>query len=313
VPGAVQRFFDGPAGPITLAGLFGDRVQLVVQHIMFGPEQDAACPTCTNFLNELSPGVLGRLRDCQTAYALVARAPLAKLEAYQASKGWRLPWYSSHGSDFNYDFQVTVDGPRGQVTYNYRAAPGLLQDQESAEMPGASCFLRDGRRDLPYLLGLCAGPRPHRPAVLLPRPDRAGPAGSLGRTQRPRTRPARLLAEPPGPLPVRASILPPPERGIPVPDPTTTALDLRYSDPAAVAATWADTLRVLGSAELFWISAARADGRPHVNRALTAAAVAHVIPVNSRGLQSRWDSVITLRALLMAIAVAGLAASAATY
>jgi hypothetical protein len=49
-----------------------------------------------------------------------------------------------------------------------------------------------------------------------------------------------------------------------------------------------------------------------VNRALTAAAIAGVTPANSRTLQSRWDSVITPRALLMAIAVAGLAASAAT-
>ena len=49
-----------------------------------------------------------------------------------------------------------------------------------------------------------------------------------------------------------------------------------------------------------------------VNRALTAAAVAGVTPANSRSLQARWDSVITPRALLMAIAVAGLAASAAT-
>ena len=49
-----------------------------------------------------------------------------------------------------------------------------------------------------------------------------------------------------------------------------------------------------------------------VNRALTAAAIAEVTPGNSRALQSRWDSVITPRALLMATAVAGLAASAAT-
>ena len=50
-----------------------------------------------------------------------------------------------------------------------------------------------------------------------------------------------------------------------------------------------------------------------INRALTAAAVAHVTPGNTRGLQVRWDSIITARALLMAAAVAGLAASAATY
>lgn len=50
-----------------------------------------------------------------------------------------------------------------------------------------------------------------------------------------------------------------------------------------------------------------------INRALTAAAIAHVTPGNARALQSRWDSIITTRALLMAAAVAGLAVSAATH
>jgi len=139
-----EYVFDGPAGTVTLADLFGDRMQLVVQHIMFGPEWDAACPVCTQFMSELSPAVLDRLREHQTAYVLVSRAPLATLEAYQASHGWSLPWYSSHGSDFNYDFQVTLDQPREQLTYNYRPAARLLGGESSTEMPGASCFLRDG-------------------------------------------------------------------------------------------------------------------------------------------------------------------------
>jgi predicted dithiol-disulfide oxidoreductase (DUF899 family) len=139
-----QYVFDGPAGQVTLAELFGDRMQLVVQHIMFGPDWDAACPTCTNFINELSPAVLDRLSDCQTAYVLVSRAPLARLEAYRASKSWRLPWYSSYGSDFNYDFQVTLDKSREQVTHNYRPRADLLPGEGSTEMDGASCFLRDG-------------------------------------------------------------------------------------------------------------------------------------------------------------------------
>lgn len=50
-----------------------------------------------------------------------------------------------------------------------------------------------------------------------------------------------------------------------------------------------------------------------INRALTAAAIAHVTPSNARALQLRWDSIITTRALLMTAAVAGLAASAATH
>jgi general stress protein 26 len=43
-----------------------------------------------------------------------------------------------------------------------------------------------------------------------------------------------------------------------------TKLDTRFSDPNAVAADWDETRRVLETAELFWISTVRADGRPHV-------------------------------------------------
>jgi nitroimidazol reductase NimA-like FMN-containing flavoprotein (pyridoxamine 5'-phosphate oxidase superfamily) len=49
-----------------------------------------------------------------------------------------------------------------------------------------------------------------------------------------------------------------------------TALDPRYSDPAAVAAGWDETRRVLETAELFWITTVRADGRPHVTPLVAA-------------------------------------------
>ena len=39
--------FDGQGGQVTLTELFGDRMQLIIWHIMFGPDWDAACPTCT--------------------------------------------------------------------------------------------------------------------------------------------------------------------------------------------------------------------------------------------------------------------------
>lgn len=43
-----------------------------------------------------------------------------------------------------------------------------------------------------------------------------------------------------------------------------TALDPRYSDPAAAAITWRETREALEKAELSWISTVRPDGRPHV-------------------------------------------------
>ena len=141
-----EYVFEGPDGPVTLAGLFGERRQLIVQHVMFGPDWDAACPGCTAAIDATSDGMLAHLGSRDTAFALVSRAPLEKLQKHQTAKGWTIPWYSSYGSDFNYDFQATLDRDRQQLVYNYRETPELLEDEPSTEVPGFSCFLRDGDR-----------------------------------------------------------------------------------------------------------------------------------------------------------------------
>jgi general stress protein 26 len=43
-----------------------------------------------------------------------------------------------------------------------------------------------------------------------------------------------------------------------------TSLDSRFGQPGAAPTSWDDTLRVIETAELFWITTVRADGRPHV-------------------------------------------------
>jgi nitroimidazol reductase NimA-like FMN-containing flavoprotein (pyridoxamine 5'-phosphate oxidase superfamily) len=49
-----------------------------------------------------------------------------------------------------------------------------------------------------------------------------------------------------------------------VTDAPETTLDPRFSDPEAVATGWDETRHTLETAELFWLSTVRADGRPHV-------------------------------------------------
>jgi predicted dithiol-disulfide oxidoreductase (DUF899 family) len=136
--------FEGPAGKVTLTGLFGDKRQLIVQHVMFGPDWDQPCPGCSAVIDELSRGVLDHVASRETAFVLVSRAPYEKIAAKATERGWTVPWYSAHGTDFNYDYQVTLDAERGQSDYNYRSEPGLLGGDRSAEMPGYSCFLREG-------------------------------------------------------------------------------------------------------------------------------------------------------------------------
>src|SRR6202051_4968674 len=110
--------FVGPKGKQNLKALFEGRRQLIVYHFMFDPAWDKGCPGCTGYVNAL--GDLSVLSDRDTAFALVSRAPSAKLEAYKAQKGWRVPWFSSFGSDFNYDFHVTLDESVSPIEYNYR-------------------------------------------------------------------------------------------------------------------------------------------------------------------------------------------------
>jgi predicted dithiol-disulfide oxidoreductase (DUF899 family) len=144
---------DGPAGPAHLPDLFEGRAQLIIYHFMYDPEWEVGCSSCTAGTDELSAGFLDHLHTRDTTYAMVSRAPLAKLAAWKAERGWDVPWYSSYGSDFNYDFGVTLDESRGSAEYNYRSraefeAKGedFFSSAQPFEMPGQSCFLQAGGR-----------------------------------------------------------------------------------------------------------------------------------------------------------------------
>jgi predicted dithiol-disulfide oxidoreductase (DUF899 family) len=144
--------FDGPDGKATLLDLFDGRRQLIVGHFMFDPSWDEGCPSCSSGADELSDGLFRHLHGRETSLVHVSRAPLAKIERYRAKKGWTFPWYSSHGSDFNYDFHVTLDESVAPIEYNYRTkaeheragTAGYVEGDQPFEVPGTSVFLRDG-------------------------------------------------------------------------------------------------------------------------------------------------------------------------
>jgi predicted dithiol-disulfide oxidoreductase (DUF899 family) len=142
--------FEGPGGKVGLLDLFDGSRQLIVQHFMFDPSWDEGCPSCTAGSDEISDGLIAHLRARDTNLVVVSRAPLDKLEGYKAKKGWTFPWYSSYGSDFNYDFKVTIDASVAPVMWNFRTLPELEQvgmgwlGEGSSEQPGYSAFLRNG-------------------------------------------------------------------------------------------------------------------------------------------------------------------------
>ncbi|MFD1328113.1 DUF899 domain-containing protein [Mycoplana ramosa] len=139
--------FDTPEGRKTLADLFDGRSQLMVYHFMFGPDWQAGCRGCS-FVADHIDGMLPHLNHHDVTMVCVSRAPLDKIEAYKKRMGWKFPWYSSYGSDFNFDYQVsfTKEELAGEkVYYNYRETPSA---DAHDELPGMSAFFRDEAGDI---------------------------------------------------------------------------------------------------------------------------------------------------------------------
>jgi predicted dithiol-disulfide oxidoreductase (DUF899 family) len=106
-PVETDHRFVGPEGEVGLLDLFDGRRQLIVRHFMFDPSWDEGCPSGAGRVDQY--GNLAHLHARDTTMAVVSRAPLAKIERFKARMGWTFPWYSSFGSDFNYDFHATLD------------------------------------------------------------------------------------------------------------------------------------------------------------------------------------------------------------
>ena len=117
--------FETEEGSATLADLFRGRSQLLVYHLMFGPDYAAACPSCTSIADGFD-GFWEHLAQHDVMLWAVSRAPLEKLQAYKKRLGWSFLWASSLGSDFNQDFGVflTEELERtGAFEYNFRESP----------------------------------------------------------------------------------------------------------------------------------------------------------------------------------------------
>ena len=117
--------FDTDDGPASLAELFRGNSQLLIYHFMFGPDFTAGCPACSAIADGFS-GFAVHLANHDVMLWGVSRAPLAKLQGYKQRMGWKFPWASAYGSDFNSDFGVYVSEEQecsGTFEYNFRSSP----------------------------------------------------------------------------------------------------------------------------------------------------------------------------------------------
>jgi predicted dithiol-disulfide oxidoreductase (DUF899 family) len=132
--------FEGPDGQETLSQLFDGRHQLAVYHFMLGPDWEEGCKSCSFWADNFN-GIDAHLRQRDVSLLAISRAPLARIEGFKKRMGWTFKWVSSFGSDFNYDYQVSVRAEQsasGEITYNYAPRKTTM-----AELPGVSVFYRD--------------------------------------------------------------------------------------------------------------------------------------------------------------------------
>ena len=125
--------FQTDDGAASLADLFRGRSQLLVYHFMFGPDYAAGCISCSTSADGFN-GFAVHLASHDVTLCAVSRAPLAKLQAYKRRMGWTFPWASSHGGDFNRDFNVWFTDEqrrKGHAEYNYRRGHGQAMDAEA--------------------------------------------------------------------------------------------------------------------------------------------------------------------------------------
>ncbi len=135
--------FTGPDGEVSLVDLFDGRSQLIVYHFMLGPGWDEGCPSCS-FWADGYDGTEVHLAARDTTLVAISRGTLPEIERYKQRMEWGFPWYSSHGSSFNYDMGVSAtpeDIEAGTASYNFGTIAAFGE-----ESPGISCFIREGDR-----------------------------------------------------------------------------------------------------------------------------------------------------------------------
>jgi predicted dithiol-disulfide oxidoreductase (DUF899 family) len=144
VPVEKDYEFHTPDGTRALPELFAGRPQLLVYHLMFGPDDDSACCGCS-FTADTLDGAVVHLKNRGVSFVALSRAPLEMLLAYRERMGWSFPWVSSPG-DFNLDFSVfTEEERRAGTGFNFGTPRAADLNMRETELHGLSAFaLEDG-------------------------------------------------------------------------------------------------------------------------------------------------------------------------
>jgi predicted dithiol-disulfide oxidoreductase (DUF899 family) len=148
-----EYVFEGSQGKETLSDLFAGKSQLVVYHFMFDPDWDEGCPSCSFWADNFN-GIDFHLKHRDVTFLAISRAPLRKLQAFQARMKWTFKWVSSFDSDFNYDYRVsfTKEQLAKGNCYNFDTS-----SHPSEEAPGVSVFYKDKDASIYHTYSTYAG------------------------------------------------------------------------------------------------------------------------------------------------------------
>lgn len=133
--GAMKNYqFVGENGPVSFAGLFGDKQTLAVYCFMYGPQRQRPCPMCTSLLSAWD----GEVPDIEqnVALAVVARSPIERLVAFKKERGWRhLKLYSDPSQEFDRDYHAIQDDGGDTAMFNvFTRRDGTIRHFWSEEM-----------------------------------------------------------------------------------------------------------------------------------------------------------------------------------
>ena len=132
--------FEGPNGKVSLADLFADRTQLLVQHFMLAPGWKEGCKSCS-YMADHADGMTAHLAQRDVTFVAISRAPYSEIERFRRRMGWRFNWVSSNANSFNHDFRVSFTPEEiatGRIDYNFGGSP-----HRNDELPGVSVFMKD--------------------------------------------------------------------------------------------------------------------------------------------------------------------------
>ena len=138
--------FEGPEGKCMLGDSFQGRSQLAVYHFMLTPGPDHVCKGCS-FVADHFDAARQHFGDADLSFAAISRAPLTRIEQVKRALSWTFPWFSSYGSDFNFDFGVSFkkeDITAGRAAFNC----GTQLIKQSEDLMGASIFVRNEGGDV---------------------------------------------------------------------------------------------------------------------------------------------------------------------